>query len=224
MSLPLAPSTSLTAVSAGTTPSSPGLNSGRRLKCTERRFPRLVFGLMGPRDGRIARLMLIIAIVVAEADEALYLFVIFNQSPRAPDVLTVPFVASFIQLMAILVGISLLSSAAVVRLRPALGVGAAAGLLVLGVIGAFSVGAPLFLAGAVVLGVAVRTVSRTPALLSILSAFAAALVVVALMVAGVEVTARVIECPADGSSSGSWSGLVTSGFSWNCVGGQVQFK
>src|SRR5260370_15177399 len=44
MSLPLAPSTSLTAVSAATTPSSPGLNSGTRLKCTEPRLPRLVLG------------------------------------------------------------------------------------------------------------------------------------------------------------------------------------
>src|SRR5713226_9286104 len=39
MSLPLAPSTSLTAVSAATTPSSPGLNLGTRLKCTEPRSP-----------------------------------------------------------------------------------------------------------------------------------------------------------------------------------------
>jgi hypothetical protein len=179
---------------------------------------------MGPRDGRIARLLLIIAIVAAEADEALYLFVIFNQSPRAPDVLTVPFVASFIQLMAILVGISLLSSPAVVRLRPALRGGAAAGLLVLGVIGAFSIGAPLFLAGLVVLGVAVRTVSQAPALPSILSAFAAALVVVALLVTGFEVTARVIECPADGSSGGSWNGIVSGGFTWDCAGGQVHFQ
>src|SRR5260370_33837413 len=119
---------------------------------------------MSAQDGRIARLLLIIAIVVAEADEALYLFVIFNQSPRAPDVLTVPFVASFIQLMAILVGISLLSLPAGVRLRPALRGGGAAGLLMLGVIGAFSIGAPLFLAGIVVLGVAVRTVSQAPRL------------------------------------------------------------
>jgi hypothetical protein len=180
---------------------------------------------MGPRDGRIARLLLIIAIVVAEADEALYLFVIFNQSPpRAPDVLTVPFVASFIQLMAILVGISMLNSPTFIRLRPALRGGAAAGLLVLGVIGAFSIGAPLFLAGLTVMGVAVRTVSQSPALPSIMSAFLAALVVVALLVTGFEVTARVIECPADGSSSGSWNGIVSGGFTWDCAGGQVQFK
>src|SRR5260370_33469295 len=120
MSLPLAPSTSLTAVSAATTPSSPGLNSGTRLKCREPRLPRLLFGLMSAQDGRIARLLLIIAIVVAEADEALYLFVIFNQSPRAPDVLTEPFVASFIQLMPMLAAISLLSSAAARRPRLAL--------------------------------------------------------------------------------------------------------
>lgn len=177
------------------------------------------------REGRLLRLLLITAIVVAEADEALYLFVIFNQpSPRTPDVLTVPFVASFIQLMAILVGISLVSSPAAVRLRPALRGGAAAGLLVLGVIGAFSIGAPLFLAGVVVLGVVVRTVSKAPGLASIMSAFAAALVVVALLVTGFEVTARVIECPAGGSAGGSWNGIVTRGFTWECTGGQVRFR
>src|SRR5438445_3110741 len=51
MSLPLAPSTSLTAVSAATTPSSPGLNSGTRLKCTEPTFRRLEF----ENDGGAAR-------------------------------------------------------------------------------------------------------------------------------------------------------------------------
>src|SRR5438309_3821761 len=51
MSLPLAPSTSLTAVSAATTPSSPGLNSGTRLKCTEPTFRRLEF----ENDGGTAR-------------------------------------------------------------------------------------------------------------------------------------------------------------------------
>ena len=180
---------------------------------------------MSVRDGRIARLLLIVAIVVAEADEALYLFVIFNQpSPRAPDVLTVPFVATFIQLMAILVGISLVSSPSAVRLRPALRGGAAAGLLVLGLIGAFSIGAPLFLAGVIVLGVAVRTVSQAPGLVSIMSAFAAALVAVALLVTGFEVTARVIQCPASGSAGGSWNGIVTRGFTWECTGGKLRFQ
>src|ERR1700737_1177286 len=39
MSRPLAPSTSLMAVWAATTPSSPGLNSGTRCKCTETQVP-----------------------------------------------------------------------------------------------------------------------------------------------------------------------------------------
>jgi len=123
------------------------------------------------REGRISRLLLIIAIVVAEADEALYIFVIVNQgSDRPADVLTVPFVASFIQLMAVLLGVSMLTSPAVIRFRPALRAGAAAGLLVLGVFGAFSIGAPLFIAGAVATGVAVRTLTLTPGWKSIVSA------------------------------------------------------
>ena len=177
------------------------------------------------REGRISRLLLIIAIIVAEADEALYIFVIVNQgSDRPADVLTVPFVASFIQLMAVLLGVSMLTSPAVIRFRPALRAGAAAGLLVLGVFGAFSIGAPLFIAGAVATGVAVRTLTLTPGWKSIVSALAAAAVVVALLVTGFEVTARVIECPTDGSSGGNWAGIVTRGFSWECTGGQVHFQ
>jgi hypothetical protein len=163
--------------------------------------------------------------VVAEADEALYIFVIVNQgSARPADVMTVPFVASFIQLMAVLLGVSTLTSPTVIRFRPALRAGAAAGLLVLGVIGAFSIGAPLFIAGAVAAGVAMRTLTLTPGWRSIVSALAAAAVAVGLLVTGFEVTARVIECPTDGSSSGNWQGIVTRGFSWECNDGQVHFQ
>ena len=176
-------------------------------------------------DGRIARLLLIISIVVAEADEALYIFLIANQgSPRPPDVLTVPFVASFIQLMAVLLGISMVESPMFIRLRPALRGGAAAGLLVLGVFGAFSIGAPLFVAGLIATGVGVRTLTLAPGPWSILSAFAAGVVVVALLITGFELTARVIECPAVGSSGGSWNGMVTRGFTWQCAGGQLHFQ
>jgi hypothetical protein len=176
-------------------------------------------------EGRISRLLLIIAIVAAEADEALYIFVIVNQgSDRPADVLTVPFVASFIQLMAVFLGVSMLTSPNLIRFRPALRAGAAAGLLILGVFGAFSIGAPLFVAGVVAAGVAVRTLSLTPGWNSIVSALVAAAVVVALLVTGFEVTARVIECPTNGSSGGNWPGIVTRGFSWECTGGQVHFQ
>jgi hypothetical protein len=41
-------------------------------------------------------------------------------------------------------------------------------------------------------------------------------------VVGFEVTARLIVCPPDGSSSGgSWPGIVTHGFSWECSGGRL---
>jgi hypothetical protein len=176
-------------------------------------------------EGRISRLLLIIAIVVAEADEALYIFVIVNQgSDRPADVLTVPFVASFIQLTAVLLGVSMFTSPTVIGYRPALRAGAAAGMLLLGVFGAFSIGAPLFVAGVIAAGVAVRTLTLTPGWKPMVSALAAAAVVVALLVTGFEVTARVIECQTDGSSGGSWPGIVTRGFSWECTGGQVHFQ
>src|SRR5260370_41404268 len=103
-------------------------------------------------------------------------------SPRPTVLLTVPFVRSFIQVVAVLLGVSLLSSPSLIRFRPALRAGPAAGLLVLGVFGAFSIGAPLFIAGAVAAGVAVRTVTLMPGWRSIVSALAAAAAVVVLLV------------------------------------------
>src|SRR6185437_7008393 len=76
MSRPFAPSTSLMAVSAATTPSSPGLNSGTSPKCTDARFSALITNPYGRRypcmikAGR-AGLLALLALVTLEGSDQL---------------------------------------------------------------------------------------------------------------------------------------------------------
>ena len=167
-------------------------------------------------------MLVCIPIVAALVDDLAYVVLIGSQPERAPDVYTVPFVAAFIALMAALLGISLLDRPLAVRLRPALRAGAAAGLILLGVLGAFSIGLALLIAGALAVGAAVRTLAGRGRLW-VFYEVSAAVVVLAILVVGFEVTARIIVCPATGGAGGQWPGIVTRGFSWECVGGQARF-
>ena len=172
------------------------------------------------REGRSLRWLVVVPIVIAGLDDIAYVALIASQPEHAPDILTVPFVATFIALMAALLALSLAGSPLAVSLRPALRAGAAAGLVVLGVLGAFSIGLPLLIAGFLATGAAIRTLAG--GIPAVAAEIAAAVLAVALLVVGFEVTARVIVCPTDGSSAGgSWPGIVTHGFTWECSGGRL---
>jgi hypothetical protein len=176
------------------------------------------------REGRTLRWLVVVPIVIAVLDDIAYVALIASQPEHAPDIFTVPFVATFIALMAALLALSLAGSPLVVTLRPALRAGAAAGLVVLGVLGAFSIGLPLLFAGFLATGAAIRTLAGG-GLPAVTAEIAAAVLAIALLVVGFEVTARVIVCPTDGSSSGgSWPGIVTHGFSWECSGGRLHSR
>lgn len=162
------------------------------------------------------------ALVFALATAAAYLLLILGQGGAPSDIVTVAFVASYLAALAALLAASLLRrSSTVVRL--ALRAAAAGGLLVLGVLAIFSIGLPLLIAGAMATGAAVRT--RRGPFLSPLSiwAVAAAAVAVVVLVAGFEVTERMIVCPAHGSSGGGGTGLVTGPYYYDCVNGQLTF-
>src|SRR5882762_4199658 len=98
MSRPLAPSTSLMAVSAATTPSSPGLNSGTTCKCTEARLTTTgtrVHRMADPAqtvDSGAARLMTWVALILVLATNTAYVLLIRGQDGVAPNAYTVPFV------------------------------------------------------------------------------------------------------------------------------------
>ena len=59
----------------------------------------------------------------------------------------VPFVAGYMFVMAVLLWLSIVDRPALASMRPAMRAAAAAGLLVLGVIAAFSIGLPIIVAG-----------------------------------------------------------------------------
>jgi hypothetical protein len=172
------------------------------------------------REGRALRAMVWIAFVIVLVTDVGYVLLIRTQQPYPPDAFTVPFVAAFLALMAGMLGMSLFDSAPVVRLRPVLRAGAAAGLLVVGVLALFSIGLPLVVAGALATGAAVRTLAGRGRF-SVVSEVVAAVLVLIVLVAGFDVTERLIVCPPTGSSGGGGPGFLSGGYHWECVDGQL---
>jgi hypothetical protein len=173
-------------------------------------------------DARAARFMAWFALVFTVATDAAYLLLKFGQGASL-DVVTVVFVACYLLAIAALLGGSLMRRwRAAVRLP--LRAAAAGGLLVLGVLAISSIGLPLLISGAMATGATVRTLRGPFATPSSLSAVAAAVVAVAVLVAGFEVTERLIVCPAHGSASGSGTGLVTGAYHYECVDGRLTFS
>lgn len=161
------------------------------------------------------------ALITVLLEDAVYVVLIRAQAAAAPDKYTVPFVVAYLLLMAALLGISLAGRAA---WRMPLRAGAAGGLLVLGIIAAFSIGLPLIFAGILATGASVRTLKGplwTPAGLFGAAAAAAA---VAVLVAGFEVTERIIVCPSTGTMSGGGTGFVTGPYRYECVDGRLSFR
>ncbi len=162
------------------------------------------------------------ALTLVMLEVVVYVLLIRSQGEAAPDVYTVPFVAGYLVVMAALLAASL------TRLpnqgwRMSLRAGAAGGLLVLGIIAVFSIGLPLIFAGILATGASVRTLKGpiwTPAALA---GVVAAVAAVAVLVAGFEVTERLIVCPASGNVSGGGPGFVTGPYHYECVDGQLSF-
>ena len=162
-----------------------------------------------------ASVVLTLGVVVA------YLLLIRAQGEPQPDAFTVPFVAGYLTLMAILMWLSVVDRPRLASLRPALRAAGAAGLLVLGVIAAFSVGLPIFAAGVLATIAAIRALAGPPLGKAILSEVAAALIAVVVLIGGFEVTQRLILCPPTGTIGGSGVHFVTGGYHYQCVDGKL---
>jgi hypothetical protein len=167
--------------------------------------------------------MVMIAAVAVLLGDLGYIWLISTQGAYPPDAFTVPFVAGSWAVMAALLGLSLMSTPQLVKLRPAFRAGAAAGLLVLGVLSLFSIGLPFVIAGALATGAAVRTLAGRPRRQAVITEVAAAVIALVVLVTGLEVTERLIVCPAHGVSGGSGYGLVSGGYHWQCVDGRLTF-
>jgi hypothetical protein len=165
------------------------------------------------------RLGLVVAIVVAIVDILYVWYIRFGQGGVASDLpLRVPFVGAYLALMAICAGLSAMGPR---RWQAALLGGCAAGLLLLGFFAIFSIGLPLLVIGLLATVLLVGTINdsaRRRRAVAISMAGASAAVV--LMLAGFEVTGRIIDCPP-GAVSGGGTGFLTGSYSYTCQNGRA---
>jgi hypothetical protein len=174
------------------------------------------------RVGRSTAALVWAAIVIVLADAIAYLLLVRGQGGEPPDLAaTVRFIAGYMVLMALLLWLSVLNQPLLVKLQPALRAYAAAGLLVLGVVGLWSVGLPLLVAGVLATIAAIRALEGPDRSRRVLSEIAAAVIAVTVLVGGYEVTQRVIVCPPSGNMSGTGSGLITGAYSYECSNGTL---
>jgi hypothetical protein len=89
------------------------------------------------RETRTLRRLVWIAIVIVAVTDIGYAAIIWSQQSNPSDGFRVLFVATYLALMAAMLGISLFELPPIVSLRPALRAGAAAGLLVMGILAIF---------------------------------------------------------------------------------------
>jgi uncharacterized sodium:solute symporter family permease YidK len=173
-------------------------------------------------EGRATRVLVAVAAVLVVVADALYLGIVFNQGPHPPESFTIPFIAAYLLLLAVALVVSLMSRWGV-SVRAALRAAAAAGLLVLGVLALMSIGLALVIAGAMAFAATVRTVRRPLVTASNLMGAASAVIAVGVLIAGFEVTERMIVCPDQGSMSGGGSGFLTGAYYYDCVNGHLNF-
>ena len=173
-------------------------------------------------EGRATRILVAVPIVIVTVADALYVAIAVNRDPRPPEVFTLPFITAYLAVIAVLLAVSLMPrwSTAV---RTAFRAAGAGGLLVLGVLALFSIGLPLIIAGTMAAAGTVRTLRGPLFTASSLMGVASAVISVVVLIAGFEVTERMIVCPSYGSMSGGGSGFVTGPYYHDCVDGQLTF-
>jgi hypothetical protein len=175
------------------------------------------------QDSRATRTLVLIATALVLIGDAGYVLIVATQGAYPPDAFTVPFLAGYWLVMAAMLGLSVLDRPRLATLRPALRAGAAAGLLVTGVLGLFSIGLPMVIAGALATGAAVRTLAGRDRRWAVSTEVLAAVIAVVVVVGGLELTARLILCPPHGQSGGGGAGLVSGPYTWTCVEGRLTF-
>ena len=154
------------------------------------------------------------------AIDGLYLAIIHFQGegePGPPDVLTVPFVATYIAVMAVLLGASLLSPASA---KPALRAAASSGLVVLGVLAAFSIGVLILVVAGLAIATTVAALRTSGKPLVLVTSGVASLVAVVVLLGGFQVAWHYLVCPPTGSMGGTTAGFFGQ-VSYECNNGRL---
>lgn len=163
-----------------------------------------------------------VAFAIVTAVDIFYVALVKAQGPARQPYIS-RFVAAYMAVVAAMIVISLLPRPEIVRIRVAMRAAAAGGLFTLGFVAAFTIGPPLVLAGFLVFLVLTRTARETRSRPARLSGLVAAALAVVVLLAGLEVTQRLVDCPAQGSVAGGGSGLLTGPYQYECVNGVAHF-
>ncbi|HKW70293.1 MAG TPA: hypothetical protein VJP81_06875 [Candidatus Dormibacteraeota bacterium] len=175
-------------------------------------------------ERRSVRITSWIAFAMVVATDVLYVGLINSQGASSDPMVYVPrFVAGYLALMAALIGVALTPVREIGVIRVPMRAAAAVGLLVLGVAAAFSIGPPLVIAG-ILVGVALSRTDRIPGSVPRWSGFVAALLSVAVLLVGFEITERLVMCPEIGTSEGAGSFLITGQYHYTCANGQLHWS
>jgi hypothetical protein len=165
------------------------------------------------------RVGLIVAIVVAVVDVLFIWFVGFVQGATSDMPWVVPFVASYLGLLAVCALLSATGPPSAWRI--ALLGASAGGLVVLGFLALFSIGLLLFVMCLVSIGGLVMAIrGATNRGFATGASIAGALLAVLIMVAGFAISDRIIAC-RPGVDSGGGTGFLTSSYSYTCQNGRA---
>lgn len=169
-------------------------------------------------EGWATRVLVTVAVVALVAIVAAYIAIIESQGGPGPsDVLTVPFVAAYLLLMAAILAISLIERRRINSLRPALRAAASAGLVALGVLAAFSIGTAVLIAALFAIAATIVSIIAAPGRATFIGAAIAAVLSVGFLAFGLEVVWNIIICPPTGQSSGT----TASGVNYDCSDGYL---
>jgi hypothetical protein len=173
-------------------------------------------------ERRLVVWLSLIALAIVFAIDVFYIGLINSQGRS--DLPYIPrFVGGYLAVMAALIALALVPRPEVAAIRLPLRAAAAAGLFVLGFLAAFSIGAPLVLAGFLVTLALGRTAREPRKGVARLSGLIAAAIAVAVLLAGLEITQRLIVCPDQGTSGGGGSGFLTGPYQYECNNGVLKY-
>ena len=166
----------------------------------------------------------IAAAIIAASVDGLYLGVVGSQGASDPEFIRLPFVASFIALMAICAALSARASAA--RWRSLLLGISTGGLLLLGYFGMFSIGLPLLVAGLIAGYGTIRTLTHgslggTSGGAAVGMAAGGAMAAIVILLIGFLLADLAIRCPSDGTVGGSGTTLLGGSYSYSCDNGKL---
>jgi hypothetical protein len=134
-------------------------------------------------EGRAPRVLSAIAFVAVTVIDALYLGIVSSQGGTPPSRYVVPFIASYLAAIALMLLVSLLSPAGI---KAAFRGAAAGGLLVFGALSALTIGAVVMIAALLSVGAAILTVARVPGRFTLPAAVVGAVVAVVILLTGLQ--------------------------------------